>query len=40
MSKMDAEINDMRLIAEFKGTTFSKYKKSDVRSELIKCIIG
>lgn len=39
MSKPDAEINDMRLIAEFKGTTFSKYKKSDVRSELIKCIV-
>ena len=35
MSKTDAEINDTRLINEFKGTTFSKYKKSDVRSELI-----
>ena len=39
MSRTDAEINDMRLIAEFKGTTFSKYKKSDVRSELVKCIL-
>lgn len=39
MSKIDEEINDVRLITEFKGTTFSKYKKSDVRSELIKCII-
>jgi hypothetical protein len=39
MAKFDEEINDTRLITEFKGTTFSKYKKSDVRSELIKSII-
>jgi len=32
------EINDVRTIKEFKGMTFSKFKRSDVRKELIKSL--
>ena len=33
------EINDKRLLSEFKGMTFSKYKKTEVKKELIKNIL-
>ena len=33
------EINDKRTIKEFKGQTFSKFKKNDVIKRLIKCIL-
>jgi hypothetical protein len=32
------EINDKRIISEFKGISFSKFKKIDVIKQLIKCI--
>jgi hypothetical protein len=37
MSKPESftEIHDMRMASEFKSVTFSKYKKTDVRSQLI-----
>ena len=39
---MEAEfqINDIRTIGEFKGESFSKYKKTDVRKELLNCLLN
>ena len=34
------QINDIRSISEFKGESFSKYKKTDVRKELLNCMLG
>ena len=34
----DTDINDIRSIKDFKGISFSNYKKSEVNKELIKCL--
>ena len=36
---VSVSINDSRNIKEFKDQTFSKFKKSEVKKELLKCII-
>lgn len=33
------QINDIRSINDFKGESFSKYKKTDVRKELLNCML-
>ena len=38
MSKI--KINDKRTIKEFKSVTFSKFKKSEVKKELLKCLLS
>ena len=32
------DINDIRTLKDFRGISFSNYKKSDVNKELIKCL--
>lgn len=34
------EINDVRLLQDFKSTTFSNFKKTDVKAKLIECLAG
>ena len=34
------QINDIRTVAEFKGESFSKYKKTDVRKELLNSMLN
>jgi len=35
----ESQINDIRTITEFKGESFSKYKRTDVRKELLNCFL-
>jgi hypothetical protein len=34
------EINDIRLVPDFRAVTFSNFKKTDVKSKLIECLTG
>jgi hypothetical protein len=36
----ETDINDKRHSAEFRGITFSKFQKSKVKSELVRCLIS
>jgi hypothetical protein len=36
----DTDINDVRVAADFRGISFSKFKKSQVKTELVKCLLA